>query len=280
MVIYNLPPWLCMKMKFMMLSLLISGPRQPGNDIDVYLAPLLDDLKMLWEEGVESYDAHRQELFTLRVVLLWKINDFPAYGNLPGCIVKGYFACPICGEDTYSHRLKHGKKNSYTGHRRFLPCNHPFRKQKKAFNGEQEFGSTLQPLSGEEILRKIDVICNLWGKNKITRGKLNVKTTNCWKKKSIFFDLEYWKYLHVRHNLDVMHIEKNVCESIIGTLLDIPGKTKDGLNSRLDLMEMGLRGELGPMFESNRTYLPLACYTLSKVEKKVFLSSFIPIEGS
>ena len=47
MVIYNLPPWLCMKRKFMMLSLLISGPRQPGNDIDVYLAPLLDDLKML-----------------------------------------------------------------------------------------------------------------------------------------------------------------------------------------------------------------------------------------
>ena len=42
----------------MMLSLLISGPRQPVNDIDVYLAPLLDDLKMLWEEGVESYDAH------------------------------------------------------------------------------------------------------------------------------------------------------------------------------------------------------------------------------
>ena len=104
----------------------------------------------------------------------------------------------------------------------------------------------------------------------MTRGKLNVKTRNCWKKKFIFFDLEYWKYLHVRHNLDVMHIEKNVCESIIGTLLNILGKTKDGLNSRLDLLEMGLRCELGPRFESNRTYLPPACYTLSKVEKKLF----------
>ena len=80
---------------------------------------------------------------------------------------------------------------------------------------------------------------------------MNVKTTNCWKKKSIFFDLKYWKYLHVRHNLDVMHIEKNVCESIISTLLNIPGKTKDGLNSRLDLMEMVLRCELGSRFESN-----------------------------
>ncbi|RVW19147.1 hypothetical protein CK203_095156 [Vitis vinifera] len=228
------------------LAISADGPRQPGNDIDVYLAPLLDDLKMLWDVGVECYDVHQQEVFTLRAILLWTINDFLAYGNLSGCVVKGYFACPICGEDTFSHRLKHGKKNSYTGHRRFLPCNHPFRKQKKAFNGKQEFSSPPQPLSGEEILRKIDVISNSWGKNKNSRGKLNVNTTNCWKKKSIFFDLEYWKYLHVRHSLDVMHIEKNVCESIIGTLLNIPSKTKDGLNSRLDLLEMGLRCELGP----------------------------------
>ncbi|KAL6315183.1 hypothetical protein AAG906_037415 [Vitis piasezkii] len=42
------------------LAISADGPRQPGNDIDVYLAPLLDDLKMLWEEGVESYDAHRK----------------------------------------------------------------------------------------------------------------------------------------------------------------------------------------------------------------------------
>ena len=32
-ILYNLPPWLCMKRKFMMLSLLISGPRQPGKNI-------------------------------------------------------------------------------------------------------------------------------------------------------------------------------------------------------------------------------------------------------
>ena len=53
-----------------------------------------------------------------------------------------------------------------------------------------------------------------------------------------------------------MHIEKNVCESIVGTLLNIPGKTKDGLNSRLDLIEMGLRAELEPKVGLKRTYLP------------------------
>ena len=60
-VIYNLPPWLCMKRKFVMLTLLISGPKQPGNDIDVYLAPLIDDLSTMWYEGVDAYDAYRKE---------------------------------------------------------------------------------------------------------------------------------------------------------------------------------------------------------------------------
>ena len=78
MIIYNIPPWLCMKITFMLLSLLISGPRQPGNDIDVYLAPLIEDLKLLWEVGIEAFDAYKKEFFTLKVVLLWTISDFPA----------------------------------------------------------------------------------------------------------------------------------------------------------------------------------------------------------
>ena len=48
-----------------------------------------------------------------------------------------------------------------------------------------------------------------------------------WRKKSIFFELPYWEALLVRHNLDVMHVEKNICESILGTLLDLAGKSKD-----------------------------------------------------
>ena len=51
-LIYNLPPWLCMKIKFIMLAVLISG--YPGKDIDVFLEPLVDDLKLLFEEGVNT----------------------------------------------------------------------------------------------------------------------------------------------------------------------------------------------------------------------------------
>jgi len=48
--IYNLSPWLCMKRKFIMMSVVIQGPKQPDNDIDVYLRPLIEELLLLWSE--------------------------------------------------------------------------------------------------------------------------------------------------------------------------------------------------------------------------------------
>jgi len=67
---------------------------------------------------------------------------------------------------------------------------------------------------------------------------------NIWKKRSIFFDLPYWSDLHVHHCLDVMHVEKNVCDNLIGTLLNIKGKKNDGLKSRQDLVDIGIREQL------------------------------------
>ncbi|KAI5312757.1 hypothetical protein L3X38_041931 [Prunus dulcis] len=256
-VTYNLPPWLCMKRKFMMLTLLISGPKQPGNDIDVYLEPLIDDLKSLWVGIRGVYDAHNGEYFTLRAALMWTINDFPAYGNLSGCVVKGYKACPICGDDTPSHRLKNGHKICYIGHRKWLPINHPYRRQRAAFNGKPEYGIPPEPLTGEEVLHMVE------NGDRV-----------CWKKKSIFFDLEYWKYLPVRHALDVMHIEKNVCDSIIGTLLEIPGKNKDGIAARLDLLNMGVKTDLQPEYGERRTRLPPGPWNLSRAEKREVRNSF------
>ncbi|KAL8135328.1 hypothetical protein AgCh_010117 [Apium graveolens] len=117
-VTHNLRPWLCMKRKFMMLTLLVSGPHEPGNNIDVYLQPMIDDLKKLWEEGEpDVFDSHTKTYFTLRAMLLWTINDFPAYGNLSGCVNKGYMACPVCCEDTIAKYLTHSRKMCYQGHR-------------------------------------------------------------------------------------------------------------------------------------------------------------------
>jgi hypothetical protein len=49
---YNLPPWLCLKQQYWMMSMMMPGARSPGVSIDVYLQPLIDELKVLWEEGV------------------------------------------------------------------------------------------------------------------------------------------------------------------------------------------------------------------------------------
>lgn len=57
---YNLPPWLCMKQTNFLLSLLISGPKAPGENMDVYLQPLIEELKELWEQGVETFDVSKK----------------------------------------------------------------------------------------------------------------------------------------------------------------------------------------------------------------------------
>ncbi|KAI5338455.1 hypothetical protein L3X38_017726 [Prunus dulcis] len=141
-----------------MLTLLLSGPKKPENDIDVYLEPLIDDLKSLWDGIRGVYDAHVGEYFTLRATLLWTINNFPVYGNLSGCIVKGYKACPICGDDTSSHRLKNGHKICYIGHRKWLPTYHPYRRQHAAFNGKPEYDTLPKPLTREEVLQMVEEI--------------------------------------------------------------------------------------------------------------------------
>ena len=45
----------------------------------MYLAPLIDDLKIQWNDDVPCYDGYRNEIFTLKAVLLWTINNFLAF---------------------------------------------------------------------------------------------------------------------------------------------------------------------------------------------------------
>jgi len=135
-IIYNLSYWLYMKRKYMMLFMMIFGPRKPENEIDVYLSPLIEDLRLLWNDGVEVSDAYEKVNFNLRPLLFCTINDFPAYGNLSGYNVKGHRACPIYEENTSYHQLKYERKTCYIGHQKFLKRNHPYRRlKKKTFNG-------------------------------------------------------------------------------------------------------------------------------------------------
>ncbi|WP_254554248.1 hypothetical protein, partial [Salmonella enterica] len=119
------------------------------------------------------------------------------------------------------------------------------------------------PMTGEQIYNEVQHIENKWGKGKRTNnnasenqedtrgrgGKIQKQKRNVtevegsssqvngqngayWKKFNIWYrKLRYWRHNSVPHCIDFMHVEKNVAESLVGTLLHVPGKTKDGLNA-------------------------------------------------
>ncbi|GKV34391.1 hypothetical protein SLEP1_g42766 [Rubroshorea leprosula] len=89
-----------------------------------------------------------------------------------------------------------------------------------------------------------------------------------WVKRSIFWELPYWKDLLIRHNLDVMHCEKNFLDNIKNTVMDDKGCTKDNTNARLDLQLYCNRSELELIPQDDRTAIkPNASYVLSREQR-------------
>lgn len=125
--------------------------------------------------------------------------------------------------------------------------NDPWRRSKK-FNGKVELRGPPKVRTGDEILKQSEhVQPRMRGKHKKFEKERKRKCEPAelnWTKRSIFFKLDYWPKLLLRHNLDVMHIEKNICDNVVGTLLSIEGKTKDTNKARLDIADMKMRKAL------------------------------------
>ena len=194
--VYNLPPWLLTKKFFMSLALLIPGPKSPtAENIDVFLAPIVRDLQKLWV-GVPAINMAMPEgnrRFTLRAMLIWTVNDFPAYGLLSSQQVSGYKGCPLCGPETCAEHAQLLSKMIFLGGRRYLDMNRRFRRAQAAFNNHPELDMAPERPSGEEVLT--------WGTERSAflagGGQENsiedpVKRHGV-KRRSIWFDLPYWK---------------------------------------------------------------------------------------
>jgi hypothetical protein len=102
----------------------------------------------------------------------------------------------------------------------------------------------------------------------LDRTDNNIEEDDMRKMQSIFWELPYWKDLDVCHSIDVMNNKKNVCESLLGTLLNTDGKTRDHRHAWVDLKKIGIRLELWLNDFVKGTELPISCITLSKNEKK------------
>jgi hypothetical protein len=163
--IYNIPPWYCNKRKYMMMPLLILGPHQPGNDIDVYLRPVVDELKQLWSNGVKVYDGFKRESFELHAMVLSTITDVSGHRCLSGQS-KGDKDCFHCLDDTESLWLNNSKKRVYIRHRRFLPRSHPYRRMKCQFDGTIETGSAPRHFTGRDVYDQVKDVNVTFGKNK------------------------------------------------------------------------------------------------------------------
>ncbi|GJR45615.1 retrovirus-related pol polyprotein from transposon TNT 1-94 [Tanacetum coccineum] len=230
-----------------MLSVLISG--HPGNDIDVFLEPLVDDLHTLFETGVDTYDVSTKDNFNLRAVVLWTINDYLALGTLCGCPYSGFKGCVVCGKDTNCVRLSASSKQT------LIPMI------------EEQIYNEVQHIESGKIQKQKRNTTEEEGSS----SQVNGQNDAYWKKFNIWYQkLRYWRHNSVPHCIDFMHVEKNVAESLVGTLLHVPGKIKDGVNARLDLAELGVKPELFAMQEEYKTTLPPAGYTLTNAEKDTF----------
>ena len=278
MCMFNLPPWLCLKRKFIMMPVLIQDPKQPGNDIDVYLRPLIEDLLKLWNDGVPMWDAHEQVEFNLRALLFVTINDWPALGNLSGQSNKGYKACTHCLDETDSTYLKHCRKVMYMGHRRFLIPKHQLRRKSKHF-GEADHRSKPIHRDGKYRFSVVKDLRVVFGKGPGSQPVPNEDgRAPMWKKKSIFWELPYWEDLDVHNAIDVMHLTKNLCVNLLG-FLGTYGKSKDTLQARQDLEHMKQRAGLHPeKREKGQHYLRPASYTLSKKERNSMFECFSNIK--
>ena len=183
----------------------------------------MEDLKRLWIEGVQIYDAHVKMSFTLRCMLFITINDYLAYGNASGQAIKGTNACVQCLDNTSSKWLKECKKMVYMRHRRFLPRTHQYRSLKKKFDNTVEEGLAPPVLKGTEIYAQLKHLKVVHGKGQFKRtgrgrGKGNGKGKDkgkekekgiviedqpapipkpVWKRRSILWDLPYWEHLDV-----------------------------------------------------------------------------------
>ncbi|XP_075636910.1 uncharacterized protein LOC142609180 [Castanea sativa] len=111
------------------MSLLIPGPNQPRNELDVFLRPLVDELKELWEDGAHTYDAP--------------------------C---GYHACYTCNDEPYSEKME--SKIGYTNHQAYLPIDHP-RRRSWSFNGKIEKWMRSLELLMEKINEQLDRMPNM-----------------------------------------------------------------------------------------------------------------------
>ncbi|KAL0303004.1 UNVERIFIED_CONTAM: hypothetical protein Sradi_6168500 [Sesamum radiatum] len=184
---------MCMSFEYMFLMMVIPGPSNPKHIIDVYLKPLIEELQNLWHVGVLTHDSTR-DVDSERPTHLW--DGF--WMEFCWC-----YGVSVCMEDTRGFYLQNDRKACYFDcYRQFLPPDHPYRRNKKAFTKNQVERKVARPrLAGEQIRNWVEEFSHAVEVPLSLPDGYSIE--HKWTKKSIFWELEYWSTHLIRHNLDM-----------------------------------------------------------------------------
>ena len=75
-----------MKEENIFLSLVIPGPVHPGKNMNVFMRPLVDEIKEAWA-GVLTYDSFSKQNFNMRVSCHTSIHDFSGLGMFSAVVL-------------------------------------------------------------------------------------------------------------------------------------------------------------------------------------------------
>ncbi|KAL3686551.1 hypothetical protein R1sor_009125 [Riccia sorocarpa] len=252
---YNIPPWLATKKGFVILALIIPGPKQAHN-FHVYLEPLIEELLLLNDGIKDVYDGRttrigRDRWFTLKGICMWTMHDYPGYGHVSGLTTKGYCACPMCGTHlpfSWSYKLH---KVVYMEYNKFLPVDHPLKEV-------DDFGKKEEPPPATDFV--------YWEKmwTSVQSGHYPRDQSGI-KRWSIFYRLPYWKSLLIRHLLDPMHIKANVMKALVKLLFGL----NDDVRSRRACEEFEMHPDAWiQILPSGVEVMPPAPWVLPMEERK------------
>ena len=171
----------------------------------------------------------------------------------------GNLTCPICGKETDYFCLQfEGKISYFNCHRCFLPRNHTFRLQRNTFRKDTVVTKgPLKHLSGQKIA---DMLSNLVlfanGDEFVVFG-----TEHNWTHICELWELSCFKVLIMRHNINLMHQERNVTKSIVMMCMNFMDKTKDSIKTTKHLAVICDRPSLRTEWKGSQ----VTCYILSEI---------------
>ncbi|KAL2613297.1 hypothetical protein R1flu_024989 [Riccia fluitans] len=221
--------------------------------MDVYLEPLVEELKLLWD-GVCAYDAAARcprddRWFTLYAICMWTIHDSPGLGFISGLAVSGTRGCPTCGDQLQAQYSTSLGSTYYLGHEKYLPLDHPLR-----------IGCTVP------IPRPMTMIDYCMLEARIQVGEIP-RASSGLNLVPILLELSYWDSLLIQHLGDAMHREGNVVKNLIQHIWE----KADSIKHMHACIEFGMHAHAWPYTASNGVEaIPTAEWVLSSQDKRLF----------